>query len=87
MVTLEFVFNKEKMNTDGLTTDELLAPMREYADKWNIDEPREVFFRRIEKTRCVTCVCLWQSIRERILSLSLIWINGRWIPGMKLTIA
>ena len=57
MVTLEFVFNKEKMNADGLTTDELLAPMREYAVKWNIDEPREGFFQKDgENALCDLCM-------------------------------
>lgn len=38
-VSLTFDFNKEKVAEDGLTTDELLAPMREYAKKYGIDEP------------------------------------------------
>lgn len=39
MVTLTFDFNKEKVERDGFTTDELLQPMREHAKKWGISEP------------------------------------------------
>lgn len=39
MVTLTFDFDKEKVERDGLTTDELLQPMRDHARKWGISEP------------------------------------------------
>lgn len=39
MVTLTFDFNKEKVERDGFTTDELLEPMRKHAKKWGISEP------------------------------------------------
>lgn len=38
MVTLTFVFDEEKVAKAGMTTDELLIPMREHAKKYNIDE-------------------------------------------------
>ena len=44
MVTLTFDFNKEKVERDGFTTDELLQPMREHAKKWGISEPEYGFF-------------------------------------------
>lgn len=44
MVTLTFDFNKEKVERDGFTTDELLEPMREHAKKWGISEPEYGFF-------------------------------------------
>lgn len=38
MVSLIFEFNKEKVASAGLTTDELLQPMREHAKKYGVDE-------------------------------------------------
>lgn len=38
MVSLTFVFNKDKVEKAGCTEDELLAPMREHAKKYNILE-------------------------------------------------
>ena len=38
-VSLTFDFNKEKVERDGFTTDDLLKPMREHAKKYGIDEP------------------------------------------------
>jgi len=38
MVTLKFVFNKEKTALSGKTEEELLQPMREHAKKYGIDE-------------------------------------------------
>lgn len=37
--SLTFNFNKEKVERDGFTTDDLLKPMREHAKKYGIDEP------------------------------------------------
>ena len=57
MVTLEFVFNPKKITEAGLTEDELLAPMREYAVKWNIDEPKTGFFQKDgENALCDLCM-------------------------------
>lgn len=39
-VSLTFDFNKEKVERDGFTTDDLLKPMREHAKKYGIDEPK-----------------------------------------------
>lgn len=44
MVSLRFVFNKEKVAAAGLTEDELLQPMRDHAKKYDIAEPEEGFF-------------------------------------------
>ena len=38
MVTLTFVFNKDKVEKAGHTEDELLQPMREHAQKYGIAE-------------------------------------------------
>lgn len=38
MVTLTFVFDKEKVLAAGTTEDELLVPMREHAKKYGISE-------------------------------------------------
>lgn len=39
-VSLTFDFNKEKVEKDGFTTDDLLKPMRDHAKKYGIDEPK-----------------------------------------------
>lgn len=38
MVTLTFVFNKDKIKRAGHTEDELLQPMREHSRKYGISE-------------------------------------------------
>lgn len=38
--SLTFDFNREKVERDGFTTDDLLKPMREHAKKYGIDEPK-----------------------------------------------
>lgn len=40
MVTLTFVFNKERVNAAGLTEEELLYPMRKHAEKKKIVSPK-----------------------------------------------
>lgn len=53
MVTLTFDFNKEKVERDGFTTDELLEPMRRHAKKWGISEPKYgVFAKDGENAMC-----------------------------------
>lgn len=44
MVTLTFVFDKDKVTSAGLTEDELLSPMREYAKKNGISEEMQGVF-------------------------------------------
>ena len=39
MVTLRFVFNQDKLKQAGKTEDEMLAPMRDHAKKYEIAEP------------------------------------------------
>lgn len=54
MTTLRFVFDKEKVAAAGKTEDELLAPMREHAAKYDIDEPEPGFFTKDgEDAMCV----------------------------------
>ena len=43
MVTLRFVFNQDKLKQAGKTEDEMLAPMRDHAKKYEIAEPEPVF--------------------------------------------
>lgn len=44
MVSLEFVFDEEKVRMSGYTTDDLLEPMRKHAAKYGITEERYGFF-------------------------------------------
>lgn len=54
MVTLTFVFNKDKVKEKGLTEEELLRPMREHAKKYNIAEAEHgVFVKDGEDALCV----------------------------------
>lgn len=54
MVTLTFVFNKNKVRSTGHTEEELLAPMREHAKKYGISENEYgVFSKSGEDALCV----------------------------------
>lgn len=54
MVTLKFVFDKEKVQAAGTTEDELLAPMREHAEEYGITEIEQgVFTKDGEDAMCV----------------------------------
>ncbi|MBQ9199430.1 MAG: hypothetical protein IJ141_04560 [Lachnospiraceae bacterium] len=44
MVSLEFVFDEEKVKMAGYTTDDLLEPMRKHAAKYGIAEERYGYF-------------------------------------------
>lgn len=44
MVSLKFIFNEEKLKASGYTEDELLQPMREHAEKYNIKEEEKGYF-------------------------------------------
>ncbi|MBQ8913666.1 MAG: hypothetical protein IJ054_06450 [Lachnospiraceae bacterium] len=44
MVSLEFVFDEEKVRMAGYTTDDLLEPMRKHAAKYGIREERYGYF-------------------------------------------
>ena len=53
MVTLKFVFNKEKLKQAGKTEEELLQTMREHAKKYDIAEPEHGFFaKEIGRASC-----------------------------------
>lgn len=54
MITLKFVFDKEKVAAAGTTEDALLAPVREHAAKHNIVESKTgVFSKAGEDAYCV----------------------------------
>ena len=54
MVTLTFVFDKEKVAAAGMTEEALLAPMREHAAKYDIaEEEYGVFSKDGEDALCV----------------------------------
>lgn len=54
MVSLTFVFNKDKVEKAGYTEDELLQPMREHAKKYGISEDDYgVFSKEGEDALCV----------------------------------
>ena len=44
MVTLTFVFKKDKIASAGVTEDDLLKPMREHAQKYGISENKHGVF-------------------------------------------
>ena len=49
MITLTFDLNREKMAQDGITEDDMLNPMREYAEKYNINEIRKGVFEKSDE--------------------------------------
>jgi hypothetical protein len=54
MVTLTFIFNKDKVAKAGYTENELLQPMREHARKYGISETEYgVFSKEGEDALCV----------------------------------
>lgn len=54
MVTLTFVFDKDKLEKTGQSEDELLQPMRNHAKKYQIDEKEYgVFSKDGEDALCV----------------------------------
>ena len=54
MITLTFDLNYEKMAQDGITEEDMLNPMREYAKKYDINELRKgVFERSDEHGKCL----------------------------------
>lgn len=74
MVTLSFIFDKEKVLAAGLTEDELLAPMREHAKKYGISEDEYgVFSKDGEDAYCV----LGMAVPE------LVKLNSRYVDFLK----
>ena len=49
MITLTFDLNYEKMAQDGITEDDMLNPMREYAKKYDINEIRKGVFEKSDE--------------------------------------
>lgn len=67
MVTLTFVFNKNKVQEAGYTEDELLRPMREHAAKYDIAEDEYgVFSKEGEDALCVLTMFVSRSTRENL---------------------
>jgi hypothetical protein len=61
MVTLTFIFNKDKVAKAGYTEDELLQPMREHARKYGISETEYgVFSKEGEDALCVVSMAIPQ---------------------------
>lgn len=65
MVSLSFVFNKDKVEKAGYTEDELLAPMREHAQKYEILEGKYgVFSKDGEDALCVLTMFVSSMVRK-----------------------
>lgn len=67
MTTLKFVFNKEKVAAAGTTEDALLAPMREHAAKYGIEETAHGFFSKDgEDAMCVITMFVDRHTRTHL---------------------
>lgn len=67
MVTLTFVFNKNKVKEAGCTEEELLRPMREHAKKYGIAEDEYgVFSKDGEDALCVLTMYVSRATRENL---------------------
>lgn len=65
MVTLTFVFDKEKVTAAGTTEEALLAPMREHAKKYAIAEDAYgVFSKDGEDALCVINMFVPQIVKK-----------------------
>ncbi len=65
MVSLTFVFNKEKVASAGSTEEELLCPMREYAEKYGISENEYgVFSKDGEDALCLLTMFVTRHTRK-----------------------
>lgn len=65
MVTLTFVFDKDKVAKAGTTEDELLAQMRAHAEKYHIAEEKYgVFSKDGENALCVLGMSLPMIVEE-----------------------
>lgn len=73
MVTLTFVFNKDKVKKAGYTEDELLQPMREHAQKYGISETGYgVFSKEGENAVCVLSMVIPQITKKNPQYLNLL---------------
>lgn len=67
MTTLKFVFNKEKVADARTTEDALLAPMREHAAKYGIEETEYGFFSKDgEDAMCVITMFVDRHTRTHL---------------------
>ncbi len=65
MTTLQFIFNEEKIAAAGTTKDALLAPMREHAAKYGIEETEYgVFSKDGEDAMCVITMFVPQIVKK-----------------------
>lgn len=65
MTTLTFVFDKERVAAAGTTEDALLAPMREHAAKYGIEETEYgVFSKDGEDAMCVVMMFGPKMLKE-----------------------
>ena len=70
MVTLRFVFNQDKLKQAGKTEDEMLAPMRDHAKKYEIAEPEPGFFVKDgEDALCVIGMYIPKITRKDVLDV------------------
>lgn len=66
MTTLKFIFNEEKVAAAGTTKDALLAPMREHAAKYGIEETAYgVFSKDGEDAMCVITMFVPQIVHGK----------------------
>ncbi|MCM1181291.1 MAG: hypothetical protein NC347_13630 [Clostridium sp.] len=76
MVTLTFVFDKDRIEKAGYTEDELLQPMREHAQKYGILENQHgVFSKDGEDALCVLSMAVPQitEMNPQYLNLLAEW--------------
>ena len=65
MTTLQFIFNRDKVAAAGTTEDALLAPMREHAAKYGIEETEYgVFSKDGEDAMCVITMFVPKIVRK-----------------------
>ena len=77
MVTLTFVFNKNKIKKHGYTEDALLQPMREHAQKYGISEEKNgVFSKDGEDALCVLSMFI-PEITHETPNMLVFLMNGR----------
>lgn len=71
MVTLTFVFNQEKVALAGSTEEDLLRPMREYAEQYDISEEEYgVFSKDGEDALCLLTMFVTRFTRKNLEYIS-----------------
>lgn len=73
MVTLTFVFDNEKVISSGNTEEELLRPMREHAEKYDIQEKENgVFSKDGEDAFCLLTMIIPKLAKQNVKILGLL---------------